>query len=174
MWQWASIRPGMIHLPAASTTLTVLRSSRCMSPGSAPTLLMRLPSITMASLRADGLPEPSISVPLRMTSVFLAALIAGLMGPPAKLLGLSKHTAAQQVAVLRLAHAFSLSPEGKGRGEGVRPRDQSPLTPTLSPLGRGGAYAQARSPKPRLSFLQDSGNSVPSPRQRAIAALSSP
>src|SRR5580704_15018282 len=78
MWQWASIRPGMIHLPAASTTSTVLRSSRWMSGGSAPTLLMRLPSTTMASLRADGLPEPSISVPLRITRVFLAALMEAL------------------------------------------------------------------------------------------------
>src|SRR6202044_1415110 len=86
-----------------------------MSPGSAPTLLMRLPSTTMASLRADGFPEPSISVPLRMTSVFLAAL----MGPPAKLLRLRDHTAARQVAVLRLAHAYSLSPRGRGGGGGV-------------------------------------------------------
>src|ERR1700722_12782471 len=106
-----------------------------MSPGSAPTLLMRLPSTTMASLRADGLPEPSISVPLRTTSVFLAAL----MGPPEKLLRLHDHTAARQVAELRLAHAHSLSPAGRGWGEGGRPRGQSPLTPTLSPLGRGGA-----------------------------------
>src|ERR1700683_2769555 len=98
MWQWASIRPGMIHFPAASTTSTVLRSSRWMSGGSAPTLLMRLPSTTMASLRADGFPEPSINVPLRTTSVFLAAL----MGPPAKLLRLRDYTAAQQEAVLRL------------------------------------------------------------------------
>src|SRR5580658_10417311 len=36
---------------------------------------MRLPSMTMASLRAEGLPEPSIKVPLRITRVFLAALI---------------------------------------------------------------------------------------------------
>src|SRR5579862_5812081 len=50
-----------------------------MSPGNAPTLLMRLPSITMASLRADGFPELSISVPLRITRVFLAALM-GLSG----------------------------------------------------------------------------------------------
>src|SRR5580700_7833005 len=33
---------------------------------------------------------------------------------------------------------------GEGRGEGVRPRGQSPLTPTLSPLGRGSSHAQAR------------------------------
>src|SRR5271163_4435884 len=78
MWQWASIRPGMIHLPAASITSTALRSSSSMSPGSAPTLLMRLPSTTMASLRLDGLPEPSISVPLRITRVLLAALIGSL------------------------------------------------------------------------------------------------
>ena len=44
---------------------------------------------TMASLRADGFPEPSISVPLRTTSVFLAAL----MGPPAKLLRFVDYTA---------------------------------------------------------------------------------
>src|SRR6202140_835939 len=39
---------------------------------------MRLPSMTMASLRADGFPEPSIRVPLRTTKVFLAALIKPL------------------------------------------------------------------------------------------------
>ena len=40
----------------------------------------------------------------------------------------------------------SPSPQGgEGRGEGVRPRGQSPLTPTLSPLGRGSSHAQARS-----------------------------
>src|ERR1700732_5151446 len=33
---------------------------------------------------------------------------------------------------------------GEGRGEGVRPRGQSPLTPTLPPLGRGSSYAQVR------------------------------
>src|SRR5579862_5647943 len=75
MWQCASISPGMIHLPAASITSTVLRSSICTSGGSAPTLLIRLPSTTMASLRCDGFPEPSISVPLRITRVFLAALM---------------------------------------------------------------------------------------------------
>src|SRR5580704_10457728 len=144
MWQWASIRPGMIHLPPASTTSTVLRSSRWMSPGSAPTLLMRLPSTTMASLRADGLPEPSISVPLRMTSVFLAALIVGLMGPPAKWLGLSEHTAAQQVAVLRLAHAVSLSPEGRGRGEGGSGLAVGTPSPQPSPLWGEGARLSER------------------------------
>src|ERR1700722_3477572 len=36
---------------------------------------MRLPSMTMASLRAEGLPEPSIKVPLRIIRIFLAALI---------------------------------------------------------------------------------------------------
>ena len=46
-----------------------------MSPGNAPTLLILLPSMTMASLRLDGLPEPSISVPLRITRVFVAALM---------------------------------------------------------------------------------------------------
>src|SRR5580698_5279817 len=40
---------------------------------------MRLPSMTMASLRADGLPEPSIRVPLRITRVLLAALIRLLL-----------------------------------------------------------------------------------------------
>src|SRR5580700_8373824 len=38
---------------------------------------------------------------------------------------------------------FSLSPEGRGRGEGVRPLGQSPLTPTLSPLGRGSAHERS-------------------------------
>src|SRR6202044_4180836 len=111
-----------------------------MSPGSAPTLLMRLPSTTMASLRADGFPEPSISVPLRMTSVFLAAL----MGPPAKLLRLRDHTAARQVAVLRLAHAYSLSPRGRGWGGGGRPRGQRHPPPTPPPPGREGGPAPAR------------------------------
>ena len=69
---------------------STLKSAR-----SAPTLLMRLPSTTMASLRDDGFPEPSMSVPLRTTSVFLAALIAGLMGPPAKLLRSCDYSAAQ-------------------------------------------------------------------------------
>jgi hypothetical protein len=31
---------------------------------------MRLPLITMASLRTGGSPDPSIKVPLRMTTVF--------------------------------------------------------------------------------------------------------
>src|SRR5262249_9208698 len=63
MWQCASIRPGMIHCPPASITSTVLRSSSSTSGGSAPTLLIRSPSMTMASLRAAGRPEPSISDP---------------------------------------------------------------------------------------------------------------
>src|SRR6266446_7116541 len=63
--------PGMIHCPPASITSTLLRSSSATSGASAPTLLMRLPSIRMASLRAGGLPEPSIRVPLRTTRVLL-------------------------------------------------------------------------------------------------------
>src|SRR5580698_5799804 len=106
-----------------------------MSGGSAPTLLMRLPSTTMASLRADGFPEPSINVPLRTTSVFLAAL----MGPPAKLLRLRDYTAAQQVAVLRLAHAHSLSPAGRGRGEGAGASRSEPPHPQPSPRWGEGA-----------------------------------
>src|SRR5271156_5269062 len=102
-----------------------------MSPGSAPTLLMRLPSTTMASLRADGFPEPSISVPLRMTSVFLAAL----MSPPAELLRLRNHTAARQVAVLRLAHAYSLSPRGGGGGGGAWASRSEPPHPNPLPAG---------------------------------------
>src|SRR3984957_2670118 len=43
-----------------------------MSGGSAPTLLIRLPSTTMTSLRAAALPDPSIRVPLRISKVFLA------------------------------------------------------------------------------------------------------
>src|SRR6516225_5422062 len=65
----------MIHCPPASITSTVLRSSSSMSCGSAPTLLIRLPSMTMASLRAAGRPEPSIRVPLRTTRVFLLAAL---------------------------------------------------------------------------------------------------
>src|SRR5579862_786791 len=44
---------------------------------------------------------------------------------------------------------FSLSPEGRGRGEGARadqeflPQLPNPLTPTLSPLGRGSSHQQA-------------------------------
>jgi NitT/TauT family transport system substrate-binding protein len=52
--------------------------------------------------------------------------------------------AARSAERSRPATSFSLSPGGRGRGEGVRPRGQSPLTPTLSPLGRGGSHAQAR------------------------------
>src|SRR5262245_32653864 len=63
--------PGMIHCPPASITSTLLRSSSATSGGSAPTLSMRLPSITMASLREGGLPEPSIKLPLRTTRVLL-------------------------------------------------------------------------------------------------------
>ena len=69
----------MIHCPPASITSTVLRSSSCTSGGSAPTLLIRLPSMTMASLRADGLPEPSIRVPLRTTRVFLLAAVMTIL-----------------------------------------------------------------------------------------------
>jgi hypothetical protein len=50
-------------------------------------------------LRADGFPELSISVPLRMTSVFLAAL----MDPPAKLLRLRDYTVAPGGVMPRLA-----------------------------------------------------------------------
>src|SRR5262249_31141395 len=73
-----SISPGMIHCPAASITCTLRRSSGVTSGGSAPTLLILLPSMTIASLRAAGLPEPSISVPLRITRVFGAALMGEL------------------------------------------------------------------------------------------------
>ncbi len=76
---------------------------------------MRLPSTTMASLRADGFPEPSISVPLRMTSVFLAALIAGLM------------------ALRRNCFVLSIIPQRRGvscpgkRGEAMRGDDIADL-----------------------------------------------
>src|SRR5579862_9100704 len=49
----------------------------------------------------------------------------------------------------RISDSFSLSPEGKGRGEGARadqeflPQLPNPLTPTLSPLGRGSSHQQA-------------------------------
>src|ERR1700722_8319649 len=62
--------PGMIHCPAVSITRTLRRSSSVISGGRAPTLLIRLPSMTMASLRRASLPVPSISVPLRITVVF--------------------------------------------------------------------------------------------------------
>src|SRR5690348_6411196 len=75
MWQCASISPGMIHCPAASITCTLRRSSRLMSGGSAPTPLILLPSMTTASLRADGLPDPSIRVPLRITRVWTAVIV---------------------------------------------------------------------------------------------------
>src|SRR5580704_9057511 len=77
---------------------------------------------------------------------------------------------------------FSLSPWGRGigglrppfltgrtpmrsigYGEGVRPLGQSPLTPTLSPLGRGSAHALARSKllpvrfRPQLEALNFAG-----------------
>src|SRR6516165_1493534 len=55
----------MIHLPPASITSTVRRSSSCTSGGSAPTVLILLPSMTIASLRAAGWPEPSIRAPVR-------------------------------------------------------------------------------------------------------------
>src|SRR5215472_5587445 len=46
-----------------------------MSPGTAPTLLMRLPSTTMVSLRTAALPDPSIRVPLRISNVFFAVAV---------------------------------------------------------------------------------------------------
>jgi NitT/TauT family transport system substrate-binding protein len=52
--------------------------------------------------------------------------------------------AARSAERSRPATFFSLSPGGRGRGEGVRPHGQSPLTPTLSPPGRGSSPAQAR------------------------------
>src|SRR3982074_2232423 len=70
----------MIHCPPASITSTFRRSSSSMSGGSATPLLIRLPSMTIVSLREAGLPEPSISVPLRTTNVFL--LVALMMRAP--------------------------------------------------------------------------------------------
>src|SRR5215510_2557684 len=64
--------PGMIHCPVASITSTCVRSSSSMPAGSRPMLRMRWSSITSASLGVGGRPEPSINVPLRMTSVFIA------------------------------------------------------------------------------------------------------
>jgi hypothetical protein len=65
----------MIHCPVASITSTLRGSSSDMSGGDAPMLLMRLPAITIVSLRTGGLPDPSIKVPLRITSVFLEPIV---------------------------------------------------------------------------------------------------
>src|SRR5438093_3797545 len=66
---WASISPGMIHCPNASITRTSSRPPlERRDSGRRPTLLMRWPSITSASFGTGGRPEPSISVPWRMTS----------------------------------------------------------------------------------------------------------
>ena len=68
-WQWPSISPGIIHLPSASITSYLPLSSRFRPGGSAPTLEKRLPSMTTASFCDAGSPVPSMSVPLRITSV---------------------------------------------------------------------------------------------------------
>src|SRR5262249_4798386 len=65
----------MIHCPPASITSTVLRSSSSTSGGSVPTLLIRLPSMTMAAVPAAARPERSIRVPLRTIRVFLPAAL---------------------------------------------------------------------------------------------------
>ncbi len=57
----------MIHWPVASMTRTAALSSRRMSGGCGPMLLMRLPAMTSASFFCGGAPEPSIKVPLRIT-----------------------------------------------------------------------------------------------------------
>ena len=75
-WQWPSMRPGIIHLPSASMTSYLPVSSRFTPGGRAPTLENRLPSITTASLCDADSPVPSISVPLRITSVFPLPLMA--------------------------------------------------------------------------------------------------
>src|SRR6266508_3954359 len=74
---WASISPGMIHCPEASMTSTSVRVlSNRRDSGSRPMLRMRLPSTTSASFGVGARPEPSIIVPLRMTS--MRSPVAGL------------------------------------------------------------------------------------------------
>jgi hypothetical protein len=53
----------MIHCPEASMTWTFLSSSSRTPAGGRPTLVMRLPCTTSASLAAAGRPDPSIRVP---------------------------------------------------------------------------------------------------------------
>src|SRR5262249_41642518 len=59
MWTWPSIIPGMIQRPFASST-----SAPCSAPaGSAPTLAILLPSMTIAAFSTALFETPSISVP---------------------------------------------------------------------------------------------------------------
>jgi len=91
----------MIHWPAASITSTLRRSSSSTSGGSAPTLLIRSPQMTIASLRPAGWPEPSIKVPLRITRVFAALMVRPPCAKPIAHVGRSYPQTGRDVRQIR-------------------------------------------------------------------------
>src|SRR5215470_17397593 len=154
----------MTHCPPASITSTVVRSSSSTSGGSAPTLLIRLPSMTMASLRAAALPEPSIRVPLRTTRVFLLAALMMILPVADRTTDVTSKRAASSTAIgssceplaARAARRCELEPDRLnipqlGRNTG---HDRSAIRP-LDPGSRQHRQSRARQCLHQRSALGD-------------------
>src|ERR1700730_8214104 len=154
-------------------------------------LLILLPSITMASLRAAGLPDPSIRVPLRISKVFFPAFAVALMMPSyfmPSYFGLHYSTLPERTLqpqqLARVAgedHRLGVVADGRGLDEGgavqigmERPvdREHEPLDPDL--LDRAGERGVGElSAGGEMEVLPDGlakGSSLHLPRHIAVDA----